>query len=39
MKCRVGSEVAFLFYDAMIDFHSPSYGNCEQENIMENERV
>jgi len=39
MKYRIGNEVAFLFYDAVIYFYSLSYGNCEQENRTENERV
>jgi len=39
MKCRIENEVAFLFYAAVIDLHSLSYGNCEQENRTENERV
>jgi len=39
LKCRIANEVAFLLYDAVIYFHSLSYGNCEQENRTENERV
>jgi len=39
MKCRTENEVTFLFYAAVIDLHSLSYGNGEQGNRTENERV
>jgi len=39
VKCRIENEVAFLVCAAVINLHSLSYGNCEQENRTENERV
>jgi hypothetical protein len=39
MKCRTGNEVAFLRYDAEIDWYRLSYGNCKQQNETENERI
>ena len=30
MKCHIKNEIAFLFYNAVIDLHSSSYGNHEQ---------
>jgi len=39
MKWYTESEVAFLFYDTVIDLYSLSYGNHEQENRTKNEQV
>jgi hypothetical protein len=39
MKCCTENEVAFLFYAAVIDLHSHSYGNCKQGNRTKNEQV
>ncbi|WP_079721620.1 hypothetical protein [Salegentibacter holothuriorum] len=38
-QCRAENEVAFFVCDAVIDLHSHNYGNYEQENRAENERV
>jgi len=39
MKWITENEVAFLFYAAVIDLHSRSYVNHEQEDSIKNERV